>query len=273
MCGTWFKLRAILHGPTFLGGISIHSSHQKITRERLNYFLYNIRQNLIIQKKLTASIIYTQIETGLFLQFFEAPFSQYGHLATITFCVQIWRETEPNDVFLQSSSDATWVPEPLGKNDTPIMDIATSVYDNKGSLMINRCRLYLQVISLFDLLIFQTNRIHPSYVDCVRPPSHESQFLWPKVPYPPKKYWCLCGHFLKVHIDPLIKRTEIIWSPAPQMRYLPTHYKHSSSPHLYKRQNDDLIMYQICRHLALRPYIKMFHTFASLPSRRETFSR
>jgi hypothetical protein len=45
-----------------------------------------------------------------------------------------------------------------------------------------------QVISLLNLLLFQTNRIHPSYIDCVRPLSQAPTFLWPEIPYPPKKY-------------------------------------------------------------------------------------
>jgi hypothetical protein len=34
--------RAILHGPTLLGGIGIPSASQKNSKDRLNYFLYHI---------------------------------------------------------------------------------------------------------------------------------------------------------------------------------------------------------------------------------------
>jgi hypothetical protein len=43
--------RAILHGPLFLGGIGVPSTSQKNTKDRLNYFLYNIRCKSSIKKK------------------------------------------------------------------------------------------------------------------------------------------------------------------------------------------------------------------------------
>jgi hypothetical protein len=54
--------RAILHGPTSLGGMEIPSASQKNTKDRLNYFLYNIRLKSSIVKKLEITIIYSQIE-------------------------------------------------------------------------------------------------------------------------------------------------------------------------------------------------------------------
>jgi hypothetical protein len=42
--------RAVLHGPPELGGMDIPSSKQKITSERINYFIYNIRHDSSISK-------------------------------------------------------------------------------------------------------------------------------------------------------------------------------------------------------------------------------
>jgi hypothetical protein len=125
--------RSILHGPPSLGGIGIPSTRQKTTRERLIYFFFYIRRKSNSQKKYSASIIYTQMELGIFSQFFSSSYSQYRHLATISLCVQIWRETEPFRVFLKPTSNATWTPHPLGADNIPLMELATSVYDKKGS--------------------------------------------------------------------------------------------------------------------------------------------
>jgi hypothetical protein len=84
--------RAILYEPMMLGGLGIPSSTQKYAKDCLNYFLFNIRRKSTIQQKLEMTIIFTQIEVGLFHRFFSIPFSEFGHLASRSFCVKIWRE-------------------------------------------------------------------------------------------------------------------------------------------------------------------------------------
>jgi len=44
------------------------------TKDRLNYFLYNICHPSEITQKFEASIIFTQLEVGAFHQFFSLPF-------------------------------------------------------------------------------------------------------------------------------------------------------------------------------------------------------
>jgi hypothetical protein len=121
----------------------------------------------------------------------------------------------PFDVFLRPAKDITWIPQPLGTNDIALMEIVTSKYDKKGSLMINRCRLYLRIISLYELLLFDCPKIHESYREGTRPPSTDPTFLWPEIPYPPKKYWQLWSHFLKFHIIPWISKLGISWHTLP----------------------------------------------------------
>jgi hypothetical protein len=54
------------------------------------------------------------MEIGTFTQFFATSFYQFGHLAMISFFIQIWQETEPYDVFLRPADNVTWLPKPLG---------------------------------------------------------------------------------------------------------------------------------------------------------------
>jgi hypothetical protein len=86
--------RAILHGPLMLGGMGIPSTTQKNTKDRLNNFLYNIHCPSSLTLKLELSMIYSQIESGSFLQFFRLPFQSYGHLLS-PFYMQLWSELEP----------------------------------------------------------------------------------------------------------------------------------------------------------------------------------
>jgi hypothetical protein len=120
--------RAILHGPLSLGGIGIPSTSQKNTKDRLNYFLYNMRCPSPIHNKLDITLIYSQIEIGSFCQFFQLPFILYGHLPSSSFCVQLLSELEPKGIILQPVSQSIWTPTPLYDGDQAIMEIAIQNY-------------------------------------------------------------------------------------------------------------------------------------------------
>jgi hypothetical protein len=75
----------------------------------------------------------------------------------------------------------TWIPHPLFCGDTSMMELATRVYNTRGSSMINRCRIFLQTTSVGNLLLYPSHEIHPSYVVGNIPPSRASILLWPKV--------------------------------------------------------------------------------------------
>jgi len=144
---------AVHHGPMSLDGLGVPPADQKITRDRV-YFLFNMWRTSTISCKFNISLIYTQLEIGLFCQFFSSSYLRCGHLTTTSIGIQIWSELEPLGIHLCPAQNIIWTPPPLAKGDTPIMEIATKVYDKKGSLMINRCRMFLNIISLFDLLLW-----------------------------------------------------------------------------------------------------------------------
>jgi hypothetical protein len=193
-----------------------------------------MRRKSTISDKLNISLIYSQMEIGLLSQFLSESFQTYGHLSTITFLVQIWKETEPFGLTLRPAPNATWIPPPLFSGNKAIIDLATKAYNTRGSLMINRCRIYLQIISIGDLLLFNLNSIHPSYIEGVIPPSRKSLLLWLDVGRPPKHYWQLWSAFLQSHIIPFITNLHIHWPANPPFRLTPIHFKHSQSRHLYR---------------------------------------
>jgi hypothetical protein len=77
--------RAVLHGPTLLGGIGIPSSSQKNTKDILNYFFYNKRRSTTFFSKIDMSIIYTQIEVGYSVNFSPTPLIHSATLHPHTF--------------------------------------------------------------------------------------------------------------------------------------------------------------------------------------------
>jgi hypothetical protein len=138
------------------------------------------------------SYIYIHIIYFHVLYLYKFIIPRYGHLATSSFCTQSWQETEQrHGVTLRPAKKATWVPTPMASNDIPLMEIATTRYNKKGSCMINRCRLYLQIFLFYDLLFFDKPLIHSTYLTGVRPISHSSTIIWLPYPRPPKNVTCV----------------------------------------------------------------------------------
>jgi hypothetical protein len=66
------------------------------------------------------------------------------------------------------------------------MELATKALNKNGSAIKNCCRLYLRVISIYDLLLLDKTTIHPAYFLGERPPSRTPITYWPDYPRPPK---------------------------------------------------------------------------------------
>jgi len=195
--------------------------------------------------KFEISIIYTQIEIGLFLQFFSTSFDTYGHLVFPSYCVQLWQELEPQGITFRPAEHITWTPSPLCPGDKSIIEIAGQKYNKRGSARINRCRQFLQIISVVDLLIPFTNSIHPSYLEGYIPASRVSNIIWPPIPRSPKNYWKLWSHFIKEHLLDYIHALQVNWKLINLPRFSPACNKHNQSFHLYQLQDGILTMFKL----------------------------
>jgi hypothetical protein len=226
--------RALLHGPLCLGGMGIPATSHQITATRHNYFLYNARSQTSLSQKLDISLTMTLLEIGTFGQFLSESYHSYGHLGSLTLGTQIWRETEPLGITLRATPSATWTPSAVGVGDIPIMELAIQVYNSRGTIMINRCRLYLNVISIYDLLVYGGSKIHPSFLQREYPPSRHSTISWPSYPCPPKSYWQLWSHIIHCHVTPYCKSQSIQWFPKISATYVNIFFRHHSNFKLYK---------------------------------------
>jgi len=104
-------------------GIGVASPQHKITKDRIFYFPFNIWRVSDVSQKVDISLIYSHIEVWSFQQFLTLPYSQYSHLSTVSFCIQLWRETELFSLNLQPAPQATWIPTPIASNDIALMVI------------------------------------------------------------------------------------------------------------------------------------------------------
>jgi hypothetical protein len=159
--------------------------------------------------------------------------------------VQIWSETEPHGLILRPDPSSTWIPHSLGTNDTPLMEVATTVYNPKGSAMINPCRLYLHVISLYDILTYDLQGIHPSYKQGERPPVRHLTIHWPNYPKHPKNYWKLWYHFLHIRLQSYISSHNVSWSTSSFPRYVENSFKHTVHHQFFQYTEGQMCHYNL----------------------------
>jgi len=161
----------------------------------------------------------------------------------VSFCIQLWHETEPFGLHLQLAPEATCIPTLIASNDIALMDLAVQQYNTKGSYMINRCRIYLRVFSIYELALAHDLTIHPSYLDGTPPPTRSSHIIWPNYLHLPTKYWSLWGHFLYKHIQPLMAHMKNFRDADTQLHFTLPFFRHKSSTHLYHYYGETITKY------------------------------
>jgi hypothetical protein len=250
--------RVILYGPLEYGGMALPTTISKTVTTRITYFLYHIRTSSKIGSKLDASIVYLQLEVGLFKSFFQSSYDIYGYLATKTLTKQIWAETEPNGLQLRHHQNQTWLPTSQGIGDVPIMEIVCCNYNKREALRINRYRLYLQVISLHDLLTYDGLQIHPDIARGKRVSSRTSTIHWVDFPKPPKKDAALWISFMQTHISPFTTVNPIKWDRTAPPTYRTTFMTSLVTDKLYSYSNDRIVQFEP-KNTRRRTQYRTFH--------------
>ena len=94
-----------------------------------------------------------------------------------------------------------WVPNLQCQNDQYIMDLAAQHLTKKQLLHINMCRMVVQTVTILDLATHDGRIIHKKYFTGQEGNSGRcSNYLWPKLAYPPRHYWQTWWFFLSTVI-------------------------------------------------------------------------
>ncbi len=153
---------ALLYGPSCYGGMQLPTAHASTLCDRINYFLYHIRTSTTIRQKLEISLAFLQLETGLLQPFMSSSYETYG-VATTTLLKCIWAQTEPFGLLLKPNTESYWLPTLQGYGDIAIMEDVQRFYDRESCIKLNRCHLYFQVVTLYDLIVYDGSQVHPEY--------------------------------------------------------------------------------------------------------------
>jgi len=118
------------------------------------------------------------------------------------------------------------------------MEIIVHFYDVTIATKLNRCCIFSHVISTADLFVYNSNNIHPAYLEGSHPHSRHSIISWPLIPRPPQSYWRLCSQFISKKLLPLMAPSGIPWSQLSPWCFSPFFFKHTLSLNLYSFEGD-----------------------------------
>ena len=123
---------------------------------------------------------------------FTLQYDKWSHILTKCWTKNIWKFTDLYSIELKGNYSR---PLPLRERDIGIMDVLIDYNDeelSKDTLQtINRCRLYLQIVTLADLLDVDGVNIDPNINSVEIKTYREISWEWPEQVKPLKTEWTL----------------------------------------------------------------------------------
>ena len=164
-----------------------HLSTEQLAK-KIDALLFYGNQDTQVGKSMTMCLEDIQLETGLIKNIFEYDFSQYGFLTQISWFHQLWKSSHKHKVELRGSY-AT--PTLVRINDFCLMETmcTTRVYTKQQLCTINRCRIFLQAVTMADITDSSGNSVTAEAYEGKIDPTTISGIMWPNQQRPPPRAW------------------------------------------------------------------------------------
>jgi len=188
--------RSIVFGPLRFGGLAIKSLYSLQSVGQVTLFVGHLRAQDKTSSLLRISISYLQLLAGSCRPILSLPLKTYELWLDSCWMVSLWR------FFTRSNVTAVlkqqWLPTITRIEDIALMDhFLQQGYRHSHLQKLNRCRIYLQVITLADIVTADGGSIIPDIFEGVPLTDRKSALRWPCQQRPPAKDWALWSSALK----------------------------------------------------------------------------
>jgi hypothetical protein len=176
-----------LFGPECYGGLSLPNLYITQGTDKLCLFLGHLRTQDRTGKLIHIDVTYVQLLTGSGTLFLNQPECDYKWLES-GWLQSLWSFTSIYSfAFLYPNG---WTPTKPRENDQFIMeDFIRQRIPLKHMWILNRCRLYLQVITLSNFTTADGLIILPEVKQGIRIEDRPSTLQWPTQDDPPQSEW------------------------------------------------------------------------------------
>jgi hypothetical protein len=128
---------------------------------------------------------------------------------------------------------ASWTPQLQGAHDISIMEYAIGKYNPNELFLINHFHIYLQVTSLYDILIYNTTAINLEIIQGSRISSHTTTIQCIDAPKPPSKAKQIWRSYVNDHLIPYANSHSLKWDIATTPTYKPLSFISNDNKTLY----------------------------------------
>ena len=202
---------AIRYGPLQYGGIALKTIWTEQGLKHLLLAISHLRAGDIVGTELQISLSTSQLEAGIQTPILQSDWRVYGKYITRTWATTTWEFITDNNLQLRIPN--AWTPSPQRLNESFLMEHATRQFTNGAAKLqkINRCRLFLKVITLSDITD-ATGRYIENHIWKGQRPTHRKTTLnFPQYERPPTTDWTAFRKFLKTLLtDPLNPKSQLL---------------------------------------------------------------
>jgi hypothetical protein len=182
--------RNIIHGPLVYGGLNLPHLYTLQGIGQLKFLLGHLRAQDKMSKLILISHGYLQLVVGITENFLNVPYDVYHHWACPSWLTSVWQFA--SKLQLKITMVNAWLPPKPMDNDLNIMEYFISQkFLPKQLIRLNRCRLYLQLLSLSDMVSADGRRIMGSVLAGHKLMDRRSKLTWPEQGTPTTSDWLL----------------------------------------------------------------------------------
>jgi hypothetical protein len=182
--------RKVMFGSAKYCGLGLYHMATTQNYSLLQYLISHIRSKSITSKLIRHQLDYTQLEIGCAAQVLGQDYNQNSQaILCPNWITAIWESLHACKSSVAINSD--WIPHPARIGDITIMEeLKGSALVNKRDLTdINRCRVYLQVLFLSDIVNIQGDTIEEWEINGERREARHSMWHWSVQQKTPRMMW------------------------------------------------------------------------------------
>jgi hypothetical protein len=162
---------------------------------------------------------YLQLLVGSNINFFHLPYTKYAKGIKSSWLTSLWDCVSKVKFTLRLKN--SWTPDIQRINDVMLMDyFITLKYKPKTLQVLNRCRIYLQVLSLSDITSADGKEIIPQVLIGDKLSDRKSNLEWPTQQKHPKNNWIIWASALNhIHTRNRLKNKLTTWLSEPHQSW------------------------------------------------------
>lgn len=197
--------RSIINGPLIYDGMNLPHLYTIQGCDQLKFLLGHLQAQDKTCKLILIRHGYLQLLVGITKNFLNEPYQTFSYCICPSWLTSVWQFM--SKFHLSITMRDAWLPSSLEPGDVNLMEYFVSrSFFAKQLASLNRCRVYLQVLFLSDIVSADGKTIISPVLDGHKLVDRRSSLLWPSQATPPRSGWRLWAEALQpLHYRNLLK--------------------------------------------------------------------